>query len=179
MATVFLDSVAYTVYNDDDTLVAYANGSANGATLVAATEDARARYSIEATRRLNSERWISTKVSSSQELAWPRTDVNNGVTPQAILDAHMELAMLVANGVDIRTNQSATSTQLQRIKAGSVELEYFKPVGLVTEYLQHIMDLIGPYLQSNNLGTVFSWGVSRASISPSDYGFTEGTSRSG
>lgn len=130
---VIINGVEYITYADvfyaDEYLAADPNAAAWRAE---ADDDVKARALVNATRVLNNLRWRGSKTDADQELAWPRTGVSDrdgsvasDTIPQRIIDACVELANQVLNGVDI-ANFRTTATAERRIKAGSVEIENFR-----------------------------------------------------
>ena len=124
----------YDTYADIPSADEYLEAASDGAAWRALTdEDTKARYLVSATRVLNALNWKGELVDPAQPLAWPRsgiTDVDPTGVPQPIFDASIVLANEIANGIDIVNMTSTKEAQQKRLKAGSVEIEYFKASGL-------------------------------------------------
>jgi hypothetical protein len=98
--------------------------------------DGKGAKLVAATRRLNPLNWDGTKTNGegTQPDAWPRTGVtyldgtvvSTSEVPIEVGQATMLLAGTIA--IDATAAQTATSgSNKKRLKAGSAEIEYFKP----------------------------------------------------
>ena len=98
------------------------------------TEAQKESYLMMATRVLTTLCWTGAATSAEQSLAWPRTGMkgaggwplSDSAIPKEIKYMTYEMAnKLRADGT---VASSSTSDQgLKRVKAGSVEIEYFNP----------------------------------------------------
>lgn len=121
---------------------------------------AKARALVTATRLIDRQNWPGSKTDEYQELDWPRTgtgitDVEDDVVPQDIIDACILVAADTNNGVDV-TGSASTDTRQKRLKAGSVEIEYFRDLSGGTRFPTAIQELLAKYLAG---------GVSLAALS--------------
>lgn len=182
MATVTISGTDFTVYSTDVEALAYHQGSISSAAAAFrdATGDTQKRAVVSATRWLDGLAWKGDKADEDQALAWPRTGtgvdgVGDDETPAAVVKACQELAALLVSDADLEaTLNSAAATK--RLKAGSVELEYFRPTNVTvsTPVPKTVMNLIRSLLDS--VAVTYgsqSYGTSRES-SLGDYGHTEG-----
>jgi hypothetical protein len=97
-------------------------------------ESQKESYLMMATRTLSAQCWTGQASSPDQALAWPRTGMlgTNGypipsdIIPREIKYMTYELAFRTYS--EGSTGSSSTGDQgLKRVKAGSVEVEYFSP----------------------------------------------------
>jgi hypothetical protein len=166
MGTIQVDGTDYSIMGASlDEADAYlkagvgAGGDAWRALITAEDDDGRARLLVSATRLLARQRWQGTKTVSTQATAFPRDSVTgpdgeaveDGTTPQALIDAEYELAGLLAADASIATAANSGSN-IASLTAGPVAVTYFQPTISVaagaTKMPAVIMDLVGPYLAS-------------------------------
>lgn len=163
-ATVTINGTDYDVYVSVDRVDEYANGSLTADAWQALVADDKARVLVSVTRWIDSQCWQGDKVDPLQPLAWPRTLGNIATIEIAVT----QLSILVAANPDL-ANQSmglvagAADGGTKRLKAGSVEIEYFRKFdfivfggGRVSPFPAGIMSLIGDWLCANVGGS--AWG---------------------
>jgi hypothetical protein len=132
MDSVTIGANSYDVYAGLDVADVYLAADPNAAVFIAGTDDQRGQWLVSATRILNRQYWLGEKTDGTDQVdAWPRTGtgvdgVDEDTIPQDIIDACCELASAIANGTDWSNTQSTANNQ-KRLKAGSVEVEYFRP----------------------------------------------------
>ena len=158
MSEITVGGSIFEVYQTVAEIDAYADGAIgdNADAWRAADADTQARAGVSATRLIDRQTWLGDKAAESQALAFPRTglvdaagaDVSSDFTPQQVLDADCELAMAPAAGATVQ-DQSDTTSLTRRLKAGSVELEYFRQISGGTRFPQIVQELIGLWLSSN------------------------------
>lgn len=180
---VVLDGVAYDVYADIATADEYLNASPDYATWDALTDPVKGRYLITATRILERQRWQGSKTDDDQLLAWPRsgltypdgTAVDENGIPQQIVDACCEIALSLALGTDVQGTATTARTE-KRLKAGSVEVEYFRGAeGAGYRFPLPIHELIGYWLAGAALTlTGTGSGMDGESAFGTGYGVTRG-----
>lgn len=139
--TITISGKVYTVYSytadavaDSDTYAASRPGSTWPAVGVSVAQKQAAL--VEATRWLESLRWLGSKTNPAQTLQWPRTgvsDANNvtidpAVTPDQVMWAYFELANALNDDPTILSNQLGAASNVKMVKAGSAEVRYFRPV---------------------------------------------------
>ena len=145
MASITIGSKNYQAYSS----LAYANEYlAADFSAVAwraeADEDAKKRAIVSAARLLDRQIWPGTKEDEDQLEAWPRVGVNgveDGEIPQAVIDANALLAKFIHEGSTVETS-STTASNVKRIKAGSVEQEYFFPSATSTRLPLPVSELL-------------------------------------
>lgn len=96
-------------------------------------DDVKARALIQATNRLDEERYRGEKVSTGQALKWPRAYVYDedgyeyatDSIPQIVKDATCELALslLVANAASTDAAANTGLEGFKRVKIGPIEVE--------------------------------------------------------
>ena len=103
------------------------NGTWNGL-----SDEIKNNYLIMATRRLNLESYIGRKSVNIQENQWPRTGavcegrtIGNTEIPIELKNATSNLAGEIALTPTVVNTSSGTN--IKRLKAGSVETEFFSP----------------------------------------------------
>ena len=102
-------------------------------------ESQKESYLMMSTRSLSALCWTGLATSPDQALAWPRTGmigtngypVPSNIIPKEIKYMTYELSFRTYS--EGSTSSSSSSDQgLKRVKAGSVEVEYFNPQDVVT-----------------------------------------------
>lgn len=159
--------------------------NATWSALLPATKD---QALVEATRVFERQSWQGAKEDSAQTLAFPRTGLTdcegNAISADdsltIISEAQYEYALLLSQDVNILQNRDATGTNTRRLRAGSAEIEFFRPQE-GTRFPLVIHDLIGCFLASSgaSFGQIqqpFASGVDQeSSFTDRDrYGLTEG-----
>ena|GEM_PF-1254628 len=137
--------------------------------------DTKARSLITATRLLDKQCFIGSKTASSQTLEWPRTGVTDAdgnavaddTVPTGIINGCIELAYELSQNAELETSKNTGSND-KRYRAGSVEIEYFRPGGVmgtdgITRFPVVVMECIREYLCGNAKGTPSAFGTSDTS----------------
>lgn len=163
--TVEINGNTYDVYVSVADVDTYAAGSLTADAWQALIADDKARVLVTVTRWIDSQCWQGEKLVSSQPLAWPRTDGDIA----AVELAATQLAVLVAANPTLPDQSmglvaGAADGGTKRLKAGSVEIEYFRRFdfivfggGRVSPFPAGIMSLIGDWLCANVGGS--AWGL--------------------
>lgn len=73
------------------------------------------------------------------------SSVDTDNPPQALKDAQCELAFELSQNTSVET-ASSTEDLTKRLKAGSAEIEFFRPSTTVTRFPSVVQELIAPYL---------------------------------
>lgn len=167
--TVTINGNTYDVYVSVAQVDEYANGSLTADAWQALVADDKARVLVSVTRWIDSQCWKGEKLDPLQPLAWPRTigdiaTIELAVTQLAILlAANPELADQSMGLVAVSADGG-----IKRLKAGSVELEYFRALnftvygsGAVSPFSAGIMNLIGSWLCGRS-GTGYGLSGSKA-----------------
>lgn len=148
---ITISGTTYLVYADQAMADQYLLADSNAATWRASTDDEKGRALVTATRTLDRQTWLGDKNEDTQELEWPRkntgvTGVEDDVIPQDIIDACIEMANYIVNGGD-PVNAQNVSQKEKRLKAGSVEVEYFRGAeGAALRFPMPVWELIAPYI---------------------------------
>ena len=184
MAFVTIGSTSYTVYSD----VAFADEYFNASTMFtswdAYTDDQKARGLVSATRLLDRQVWSGTLTSMSPDsgLKWPResvtdcegNEVDSETIPDEIIEASQLLALYILDEtIDQKTN--TTQNAKKRIKADTVELEFFRLDQSVAggRFPQDILELIGCFLSSSTeIAGSLSYGTD-GTPADTDFGLSE------
>lgn len=164
----------FDVYSDIGTADQYlaADATANGTAWRAlADDDEKARYLVTATRLLDRQIWPGTKTESDQPLEFPRDSMGSdcaedGIIPQRLIDAASTLAAMMAAGIDV-TGSASIQSEIKRQAAGSVSIEYFRPVDAIARFPLPVQELLGCLLSggSSSVSGVESFGT----CEPSDF----------
>lgn len=177
---VEIGGAAYEVYADQYFADDHLDADFGAAAWRAASEPEKARALVTAKRVLDRLLWRGTKTDEDGEAAWPRTGisgVDSDEIPLAICQANAELASALIDGTDI-VNMTSTGSIEKRVKAGSVEVENFRAIGLAGEEYplpKGPWKLISPYLQGASSATgARSNGTDGESVADDDYGHTRG-----
>lgn len=130
MARITIGAVNYDAYADLDYTNEFLAADFTATTWRAETdEDQQKRAIVTAARLLDRQPWPGDKEDEDQLPAWPRTGITgleDGEIPQALIDANALLAKFIHEGSSVETSNS-TAGNVRRIKAGSVEQEFFYP----------------------------------------------------
>lgn len=176
MATITIGANDYDALDTLANVTAYLGGSLTdqAAAFAAAATANQQKSIVEATRVLQRQSWTTTDGVSTAIANAADSDL-----PQAIKDATAELAAYIANGeLDFITNASTENTQ-KRIKAGSVELENFRKIGVGSSgyrFPLNAFELVRPYLAGTTAAAnlASSSGTSRTSEFDAGYGVIDG-----
>lgn len=169
--TISINGKDYDAYVTVEAVDDYANGSMNASAWQALTEDDKGRAVVTSTRWIDSQCWQGAKVDDAQPLQFPRV-IGEDTVLAPVEQACILLSILVAANpelADQMTGNVAPSTgETKRLKAGSVEIEYFRNLnfiiygnGSVSPFPQSVMALIGKYLCAATGGA--NWGNAGAS----------------
>lgn len=157
--TITISAVAYPVYGFTSDPVADADSyfaARLGATdWTGATTLVKQQGLITAAREFNVKHWDGTKTVSSQSLEFPRDDLEldgvalaDNLVPERIVLGEFEYALkLIATPTLV--DSSGTGSNIRRAKAGSAEVEYFRPtIGTASDLPlpQLVFDLVSPFL---------------------------------
>lgn len=154
--TVNINSHPYNVYADIEDADLYIDASMSSAAdtwrdTTITTPVIKARGLVSATRWLDSVAWTGDKTATDQEHAFPRKNLPDGVDsttlPSQFISACIELAMLLVDNPDTRTDLFSPGTKAMR--AGSVSLDFFRPEGdtqVQTPFPANVMALISQWL---------------------------------
>lgn len=168
MATLMIDSTEFTVYANVAAADAYALGSINATEFKAlSTDDDKAVYLVTATRILDRQSWLEAYDTFAE-----RSVVED------IINASIEIAFALAAGSDLQDAQNQ-SQKIQMLKAGSVQLEFFRGAeGTALRFPLIITELLKAYLSTTVSGALLSGGISSGTdsetVSGEDFGFNLG-----
>lgn len=184
MPTVTIGDDSFEAYVSVAEADSYIAGSITDAAVTWRAEtdaDDKARAVVEATRLLDRMTWLGTKTGGSdQTLAWPRAnidDVDDYVIPQKIADATCELAMMLLDGSTEMLSEPSTAPKTRRMKAGSVEIEYFRDAnGRATRLPLTVHELVKDWLGGStpSLAGAIATGVDGESAFSQTFGFSRG-----
>lgn len=115
--------------------------------------DQKAQLIVTATRIIDRQCWLGTRTDDAQPLEWPRkgTGVDGVVdtdVPIGIINGSIELASAIAEGSSAETNPTPGVQAIQSLKAGSVNISYFRGAEGVLQYDRFplpVQELVGKY----------------------------------
>jgi hypothetical protein len=184
MATVTIGANTYEVYSDVDTADDYFLASTNFTAWDAYTDDEKSRGLVSATRLIDRQVWTGTltTISPSTGLKWPRTSVTDcdgdavdeDAIPDGIIEASQLLAFYLLEGT-ITTTSNTTQDRTKRLKADTVEIEYFRldPDVAGGRFPTDILELIGCFLSSSTqIAGSISYGTD-GTPADTDFGLTD------
>lgn len=191
ITTITIATVDYVSYASVAEADAYlAVDPVRSAAWAALSTDQKGQKLVAATRRLDQLNWNGQKTGTdaAQPNAWPRTGltypdgtaVPDDEVPQAVEDACCLLAGSIAiNAKAAESGSSASNTK--RVKAGTAEVEFFRPTAGVPLQDESAWALVKFYTtggQSASLGQVTYGGLAADSVFDADQqgglGLTEG-----
>lgn len=173
MTIITIGAVAWTVYESSANADAY-QLSRPGTTWPVGSSAAKDASLVAATRWLNEQRWQGVETTPAPAgptvLAWPRTGIvdKNGnaiptnVIPFEIIWGYYELAMALLADPTILSNQYGTASNIKRVKGGTAEVTFFRPLG-GTRLPTPVADLISQYM---DLGSAEATGLASGTIDP-------------
>lgn len=96
-----------------------------------------------------------TQSPPTQTASFPRTgltdkygdEVSSATVPQVVKDAQCELAIALLSNASVASAGDASSN-IKRLRAGSAEVEYFRPVD-GARFPAPVMELLGPFLANS------------------------------
>ena len=153
--TLDLDGNDYSVYGSEAEAKVYFAASINSENWNSSDPNRRKKAQVSATRNFNRQRWEGTITVPGQVLAWPRTGVTDleGVAvdentiPVEVEEASYELALSFLTDATVEESTNSGSN-LKRVKAGSAEVEFFKPTK-GTRFPSKVQELLRPFIASN------------------------------
>jgi hypothetical protein len=158
MPVVDIGGTDYEVYEEQTDVATYlaaSLGASDWAALEVATGQRQAM--VSATRMFDRTVWAGDKTAESQPIAHPRTgltDLEGDAVPSTeiapdILEAFAELCEELAGDPDSVQDNPTTGSNEKRLKAGSVEVERFRPTDRsASRWPQRVLELIKPFLGS-------------------------------
>lgn len=182
--TITISGTDYTVYaavaDVTDILQADYNRATGWAALTSAQQD---QAVVTATLRFDRLLWAGERTDpDTQVIAWPRTDMPaiDGITPGTsefptrLLRAFAFYCYDLTATADLETQQNAGSNQ-RRLKAGSVEIEFFRGTDLEAGVLpKPYMELVGPWLGGPSIAVgALTGGDDTSNFSSTGYGLHE------
>lgn len=116
-----------------------------------ATTAQRERALVMAARAMDGQNYAGSVTNDSQAMAWPRSGVydrerraiDSAVVPQAVKDAQCEVALALLK----EDPADAKDPDTRRVKAGSVEMEYYRSHTSQTALRGAALALLKPFLR--------------------------------
>lgn len=144
----------------------YLDDSARASAWQFVGSDDKDRALLTALREIDKQIFEGAKTVSTQELEFPRTgltdkdgnSVASDSVPEVVKNAQMELAYEISQSSSLE-GSTGTADNNKRIKAGSVEVERFRPVSgtrfpqIVQEYLRAFLRGVGSVSYPTASGT--------------------------
>ncbi|HEY5410183.1 MAG TPA: DnaT-like ssDNA-binding protein [Caulobacteraceae bacterium] len=165
MPSVTIGSNEYDVYADLPTADAYlaAQISATDWNDPATTDDMKSAALVSMTRTIDRQQWQGTQTDGYETHAFPRTDlkyadgteVDPNIVPDAVVNACMEGAAQLVGGAAFQ-DAATTFNNVKDLKAGTVDIAYFRTIDESPRFPQVVMELIGLWLNNGSGGVVGS-----------------------
>lgn len=160
MPTVTINGNDYDTYADLPTALVYWAGQIEATDIMAMTSDQQSAALVSMTRVIDRQVWQGEQTDGYETHAFPRsgltyadgTPVDSGSVPCQIAEACMEGASQLASGASFQ-DQANTFNTTKTLKAGSVEIDYFRQLGPFSRFPQTIQELVGLWLGGR--GNVF------------------------
>jgi len=150
MAAVITTDNSYVTLAEANT---YFDNRLNITTWSSADDDTKTRALLQATRRLNYEKYYGDRVSGTQALPFPRINIGyidgvliDNTIPQQIKDAECELALYMLS-TDM-SKPSVNLSNIEEVQAGSVRVKYVaddndnisRPNDELPPFVMHLLD---------------------------------------
>jgi hypothetical protein len=157
MPLVTIGATEYEVYSSLADADTYFNASIQFVEWDAFSDDQKSRGLVSATRLIDRQDWQGEKTeqgSPTQNLEFPRTGLTHcsgtSVGSDESLDIAVEASQMLAfdllDGQELETSKS-TEDLTKRLKAGSVEIEYFRAdLDSAARFPTDVMELLGCFL---------------------------------
>jgi hypothetical protein len=148
----------FNIYGTQADADTYFTGSPNAAAWAALSADEAARLLVQATRLFERLLWDGEPAADPQVLAWPRTGLldregdtlSSDAVPTIVEEACYELALILNTSTDVLTSPT-TGSNVKRLKAGSVEIENFRPTDTTSTRLPQIVhEMVGLWLRGSS-----------------------------
>ena len=194
MGQVTISGNLYDVYGDADGLKEYLAGKLGPLAYDSADTSSKSKALVSATRWIDREKWQGTMTDevTPQPLEWPRTGVvdcdGDAVDPveipAGIINGAYELAEILL-GNPTASESATTGSNTKRAKAGSAEIEFFRPGsadgsgGSGTIFPIPAQKLVGCYLEgaASTVAAPYASGTDVPShFDPCDFRRSEGFS---
>lgn len=134
ISTITINAVDYTAYASVAEANAYlAVDPTRATTWATLNDDQKGANLVAATRRMDLLDYSGTKVSSTQENEWPRTGATCNGTAVTETDVPIELqnaTILKAGSIALdptNGNAGTSGSNVSRVRAGTAEVEFFRP----------------------------------------------------
>lgn len=189
LSTITISTVEYVSYASVSEADQYlAVDPVRGPTWAALTNDQKGQRLVAATRRLDRLNWAGRKTGgeTAQANAFPRTDLaypDGTAVPDDEVPREVEEATILLAGTIALTPASAnvgsSATNTRRVKAGSAEVEFFRPTAGKPLQDETAWALVRIFLDGSNasgaVGMVtFGGKASDSQFDVDPYGLTEG-----
>lgn len=176
VTTITIGTIDYEVYSDVETADDYLSADFTATAWRAESdEDQKKRALVSAARLLDRQVWPGEKEDEDQLTAFPRTGISgfeDGEVPQQVVDANCLLAKFIHEGSNVETS-ATTSSNVRRLKAGSVEQEFFYPFTMGTRLPLPVQELLAGLLGgTSGISPAQSFGTDGCSVADDNYGVT-------
>jgi hypothetical protein len=176
MGQITIGAYTYDVYGDSDGLKEYMKAHINSTAYDNADSGSRKKAHVSATRWLDRARWQGEKTDlvTPQPLEFPRigltdkdgNEVPSDSVPEVVEFACYELILYLLDDATL-TQTPDSGSNLKRAKAGSAEVEFFRPTQggfprfpteaheLIRYFLEGASGITGPYAPGTSAGSAF------------------------
>ena len=147
MGQVTIGAIVYDIYGTEADAEEYFAASLEASAWNDATVLQKQQALVTGTRWIDRLDWQGAKTSDAQPLEFPRTGIDGLADTWEPEEANYELALALL--VDSSLDKTATTgSNTKRVKAGSAEVEFFKPTDGLS-FPTIVQQLIGQYLASS------------------------------
>ncbi|WEX10292.1 DnaT-like ssDNA-binding protein [Chelativorans sp. AA-79] len=181
---VTIDGTDYPVYIDLATADTFMNGTIDADAWNAMSDDQKGRTIVSGVLVIDSQAWKGSKTDPDNAREFPRTcQEDPSVLPAALPIVNIRLAFAISQNPELAGGASSSQGGTKRLKAGSVEIEYFNTGILPSQsnastiwgIFAPLADCLAVSGDSGSLVGAFASGTSRESpFSDPDYGVSRG-----
>lgn len=157
MPTVEIGGTTYEVYDEQANVQLFLEGQLGQTAWLNLDPNTTQRQAmVSATKLMDRTPWLGSKTAPAQPIDWPRTGITDcegqpvdpADTPQDILDGFAELCDELAGDPDTVQDNASTGSNNKKLKAGSVEIEYFRStLNQGSRFPQRVQEYFRCYLQ--------------------------------
>ena len=178
VGSVSIQGNDFPIYGTFDRATEYLSASLSGDVFSGASFTAKNQGLVMARRFIDRQRFKGSPTVTGQFTSFPRD--GSSTVPLAIEFAQYELSVVLIGDPDRFTHSDGGSNE-KRLRAGSVEIEFFQSTlagsggsGLPKVFPDHVQDLILPFLDVSSSLSTYAGGTGNVSsvICEDDYGLS-------
>lgn len=185
LSTLVIASVNYTAYADESEADPYlVVDPVRAAAWAALASDERKSRLVSGTRQLDQLKWLGEKTGGAAQVnAFPRTGLtypDGTAVSTTEVPVEVEIAnILLAGDIAIKAKNAEPATSgsnVRKVKAGSAEVEFFRPTDGVALKNEAAFNLVSPFLagQSGSAALGIFAGGCTTTVFPTSPGLNKG-----